>query len=65
MALAGDDSDPDMAALAEEERRALLTQLAAAERALLLQLLPRDQADGRGVVLEVCVALCTNCDLLR
>lgn len=52
-ALAEDGSDPAMAALAGEERRALLEELAAAERALLLQLLPKDQVDDRGVVLEV------------
>ena len=47
-----------MAALAAEERHALLAELAAAERALLLQLLPRDQADGRGVVMEVRGSTC-------
>lgn len=51
--LSQDSSDPELASLASAEHAALLTQLAADERALLLQLLPKDAVDDRGVVLEV------------
>lgn len=57
-ALAEDDSDPAMAELAAAERSALVEQLAARERALLLQLLPKDDVDDRGIVLEVPHELC-------
>lgn len=39
--------------MAREERATLLERLPGLERALLLQLLPRDANDARGVVLEV------------
>lgn len=42
-----------MAELAGAERAALVEQLAACERELLLQLLPKDEVDLRGIVLEV------------
>jgi peptide chain release factor 1 len=45
--------DPEMRAMAEEEIRALEGQLAEAERALALKLLPRDAADERAAMLEI------------
>ena len=47
------DADSDMRAMAEEELAALERQLPDAERALALQLLPKDSADERAAMLEV------------
>jgi peptide chain release factor 1 len=47
------DSDTELKDLAEEERRACLSRIAATEHDILLALLPRDSADARGVVLEI------------
>src|SRR3546814_2390462 len=44
---------PDMREMAEDEIRALKEQLPEAERALALQLLPRDSADARPAMLEI------------
>jgi len=51
----GDDpeSDPLMRAMAQEEMQLLKAQLPDAERALALQLLPRDAADQRPAMLEI------------
>ncbi|NIZ12398.1 peptide chain release factor 1 [Phaeobacter sp. HF9A] len=46
-------SDPDMKALAEEEIPMLKAALPAAEQALQLALLPKDEADGRAAILEI------------
>ncbi|WP_299965643.1 peptide chain release factor 1 [uncultured Roseobacter sp.] len=46
-------SDPDMAALAEEELPRLKAALPEAEAALQLALLPRDKADARPAMLEI------------
>ena len=52
--LRGDaDSDAEMRALAEEEYHQLKDGLPAAERAVQLMLLPKDEADARNVILEV------------
>lgn len=52
--LQGDPAaDADMRELASEELEALRAQLPAAERALALQLLPRDAADSRSAILEI------------
>jgi peptide chain release factor 1 len=45
--------DPEMRALAEEELPSLRAQLAVAERAVQLALLPRDAADARPAMLEI------------
>ncbi|CAL8462217.1 g1748 [Coccomyxa elongata] len=45
--------DDDMRKLAREEQQALEEQVPALEEALLTHLLPRDEADERGAVLEV------------
>ena len=45
--------DEDMRAMAEEELATLRADLPAAERALALQLLPRDAADERASMLEI------------
>jgi peptide chain release factor 1 len=47
------DSDPDMAAMAQEELDALGSQLEAAEQSLKLLLLPRDPNDERNTILEI------------
>ena len=47
------DADADMRAMAEEELEAIERQLPEAERALALQLLPKDSADQRAAMLEV------------
>ena len=47
------DADPAMRAMAQEEMQILKTRLPAAERALALQLLPRDAADARPAMLEI------------
>jgi peptide chain release factor 1 len=47
------ESDPELRAMAEEEVRTLMDELAARERALKLLLLPPDPNDSRNVVLEV------------
>jgi peptide chain release factor 1 len=51
----GDDpeSDPLMREMAQEEMQLLKAQLPEAERALALQLLPRDAADQRPAMLEI------------
>ncbi|MDX3911498.1 MAG: peptide chain release factor 1 [Sphingobium sp.] len=51
----GDDphTDPLMREMAQEEIRELKEQLPQAERALALQLLPRDSADARPAMLEI------------
>ncbi|GMG82308.1 peptide chain release factor 1 [Paralimibaculum aggregatum] len=46
-------ADPEMAGLAEEEISALEARLPAAEHALKLALLPRDEADDRAAILEI------------
>jgi peptide chain release factor 1 len=46
-------SDPDLAAMAREELEAAKTRAAETERALKLQLLPKDAADAGSVILEV------------
>jgi peptide chain release factor 1 len=46
-------SDPEMAALAEEERGALEPKIAALELKLKVQLLPKDAADEKSAILEV------------
>jgi len=48
-----EESDPEMRALAEEEAHAIEERLPALERAVMLQLLPRDEADSRNAILEV------------
>jgi peptide chain release factor 1 len=55
MAGGGDDPDADplMREMAQEEMQILKGQLPAAERALALQLLPRDSADARPAMLEI------------
>jgi peptide chain release factor 1 len=53
-ALAGDDGgDAEMRALAAEELPKLKAKLPEAERALALQLLPRDAADAKPAILEI------------
>ncbi|WP_422125467.1 peptide chain release factor 1 [Sphingobium arseniciresistens] len=47
------DSDPLMREMAQEEMQLLKAQLPEAERALALQLLPRDAADQRPAMLEI------------
>jgi peptide chain release factor 1 len=47
------DADADMRAMAEEELSAIELALPDAERALALQLLPKDSADERAAMLEV------------
>ena len=47
------DADADMRAMAEEELAEIERQLPDAERALALQLLPKDSADERAAMLEV------------
>jgi peptide chain release factor 1 len=51
--LSGGEADADMRALAQEELQDLRTQLPDAERALALQLLPKDAADARPAMLEI------------
>lgn len=51
--MTGPDAEPDMREMAEDEIRALKEQLPEAERALALQLLPRDSADARPAMLEI------------
>jgi len=46
-------SDAEMRAFADEEYQRLKDQLPAAERAVQLMLLPKDEADARNVILEV------------
>jgi peptide chain release factor 1 len=46
-------SDPEMAALAEEERGALEPKIAQLEQQLKVQLLPKDAADEKSAILEV------------
>lgn len=46
-------ADPEMAALAEEERGALLGQLPELERRVRLLLLPKDAADEKSAILEI------------
>ncbi|KAL4856868.1 Peptide chain release factor 1 [Chlorella vulgaris] len=46
-------SEEEMRQMAREERQALLEQLSGLERELLMQLLPKDSNDGRGVLVEV------------
>ncbi len=47
------DADSDMRAMAEEELHEIERQLPDAERALALQLLPKDSADERAAMLEL------------
>nr|WP_197413725.1 peptide chain release factor 1 [Sphingobium baderi] len=49
----GAEVDPAMRELAQEEMQHIKAQLPAAERALALQLLPRDSADARPAMLEI------------
>ena len=46
-------SDPEMAALAEEERGALEPKIAVLEQQLKVQLLPKDAADEKSAILEL------------
>ena len=46
-------SDPEMRALAEEERRRLAEEVAELERKVRILLLPKDEADERNAILEV------------
>ncbi len=53
-ALASDaGGDPEMRALAEEERRALAERLPDLERAVRVLLLPKDAADDKSAILEI------------
>jgi peptide chain release factor 1 len=52
-ALRADKSDPEMAALAEEEAPALRERLRAAEAELQELMLPRDPDDGKDVFIEI------------
>jgi peptide chain release factor 1 len=47
------EQDPEMRALAEEERDQLRERLPELERTLRVMLLPKDEADDRNVILEV------------
>ncbi|WP_336968196.1 peptide chain release factor 1 [Sphingobium aromaticiconvertens] len=47
------DADPLMREMAQEEMQLIKSQLPQAERALALQLLPRDAADARPAMLEI------------
>ncbi|MEQ8815650.1 MAG: peptide chain release factor 1 [Thalassobaculum sp.] len=47
------ESDGEMRALAEEEAEAIEARLPDLERQVMLQLLPRDEADSRNAILEV------------
>jgi peptide chain release factor 1 len=49
----GAETDPLMREMAQEEIQLLKSKLPAAERALALQLLPRDAADARPAMLEI------------
>jgi peptide chain release factor 1 len=51
--VADKDSDAEMVALAREELGELHSRLADIEQELRIQLLPKDEADDRGVILEV------------
>lgn len=51
--LSSGEADAEMRALANEELQDLRAQLPAAERALALQLLPKDAADARPAMLEI------------
>ena len=53
MMTGGDEADPAMREMAQEEMQLLRNQLPRAERALALQLLPRDAADARPAMLEI------------
>jgi peptide chain release factor 1 len=46
-------SDPDMAALAQDEMKILKEKIPALERSLQLSLLPKDEADSRNIILEI------------
>src|SRR5580698_5557822 len=46
-------NDPDMRALAEEERIGLKDRFGALERELQLQLLPKDAADSSSAIVEI------------
>ena len=47
------ESEPEMRALAEDERAALMAELPAKEEALKILLLPADEADERNAILEI------------
>ena len=51
--LAGDEEDPDIREMANEEAATIREKLPQAERALALRLLPRDAADERAAMLEI------------
>ncbi len=51
--LSGDESDPEMTALAKEELSDLEVKISDLEQQLKIQLLPKDEADDRSVILEV------------
>jgi len=51
--LSGGEADADMRALVQEEMQELRARLPQAERALALQLLPKDAADARPAMLEI------------
>ncbi len=48
-----EESDAEMRALAEEEAAAIEARLPGLERAVMLHLLPSDEADARNAILEV------------
>jgi len=52
-AVLAEDDDPEIKAMASEERQALLARKAEIERRMRLLLLPRDEADARNAILEV------------
>jgi peptide chain release factor 1 len=51
--LADITSDAELRDMAQEERQDAIASLAEAERKILLALLPKDEADGRGAILEI------------
>lgn len=51
--LAGEEDDPEMAAMAASELEALKEQLPEIEQSIRVHLLPKDEADHRNAILEV------------
>ena len=51
------DADPELAELADEERRAAAAQLEEAERMLLEELAPRDESDSKNAFIEIRAAV--------
>ena len=52
-ALADEEDDADMRAMAEDEARELQAEIEAAEQRMKVLLLPRDEADSRNAILEI------------